>query len=91
MERPDYHEIKAGLNKAKIAIENSLSKANGFDFLQMKEIINEIDEAKAFPFEDKGKEEPKPREILESFAVEASESKVNQDIFREIRVFSFVV
>ena len=41
-ERPDYQNTVHGINKAKCAIENSLSRNNGFDFLQMKEIIEEI-------------------------------------------------
>ena len=42
--RPDYQRTRLGINKAKQAITNSLSKTNGFDFLDMKEVIEDIQE-----------------------------------------------
>ena len=41
-ERPDYKKTILGINKSKCAIENSLSRTNRFNFLQMKDIIEEI-------------------------------------------------
>ena len=41
-QRPDYKRTRLGINKAKTAITNCLSKSNGFDFLDMKEIIEDI-------------------------------------------------
>ena len=41
-ERPDYKKTILGINKSKCAIENSLSRTNKFNFLQMKDIIEEI-------------------------------------------------
>ena len=73
--RPDYHEIRAGLSKARSAIENSLSVANGFDFLQMKDVIDEIVESNCFPFDEKDKKEANPREILESFSFDFDDAK----------------
>ena len=40
--RPDYQKTVLGINKAKCAIENSLSRTNGFNFLTMKDIIEDI-------------------------------------------------
>ena len=40
--RPEYYGVRAGIRKAKEAIENSLSKARGFCFSQMKEVIELI-------------------------------------------------
>ena len=40
--RPEFKKTLHGINKAKAAIENSLSRTNGFSFLQMKDIIEEI-------------------------------------------------
>ena len=44
IQRPDYQRTREGINKAKQAITNCLSKSNGFDFLDMKEIIEDIQE-----------------------------------------------
>ena len=40
--RPDYLRTQQGINKAKSAIENSLSKTNGFNFLDMRDVIEDI-------------------------------------------------
>ena len=40
--RPDYHPTQEGIKKSRSAIENCLSKTNGFNFLDMKTIIEDI-------------------------------------------------
>ena len=37
--RPGYHGVAMGVKKSRDAIENSLSKARGFNFAQMEEAI----------------------------------------------------
>ena len=59
--RPDYGPTREGINKAKRAIENSLSKATGFDFLDMKDVIEAILEAEQM--EERLKKEREEEEL----------------------------
>lgn len=51
-ERPEYNGVRLGINKSRGAIENSLTKVNGFDFMQMSDVIEELVKEKRFPCEE---------------------------------------
>ena len=88
IQRPDYKRTRLGINKAKQAITNCLSKTNGFDFLDMKEIIEDI--------QRKEREQERLEKEREEAELKALEKELLPDeegttifFFREIFFFNF--